>query len=183
MAAKLNALSRNKPFYISISLVYVVSVVVGFAFLARYLDTLWGTHRILSLGMAGKLTGGTLFVLGFVLWISAPTILVLKGRGIPLERTDGLAIGFGTQRLVRVGPFRHVRNPMYVGYLTVFFAVGLLLDSPLMAFVFCPLWWLQTHLLLILEEKHLERRFGDEYRRYKEEVPRWIPRLSRGGPR
>jgi protein-S-isoprenylcysteine O-methyltransferase Ste14 len=32
-----------------------------------------------------------------------------------------------------------------------------------------------------IEEPHLERRFGDEYRRYVESVPRWIPRCRKRG--
>ena len=39
---------------------------------------------------------------------------------------------------------------------------------------------LVRRLVIAGEERYLEQRFGDEYRRYKERVPRWLPRLRHG---
>jgi protein-S-isoprenylcysteine O-methyltransferase Ste14 len=30
----------------------------------------------------------------------------------------------------------------------------------------------------LMEEKGLDKRFGDDYRRYKANVPRWVPNLK-----
>ena len=72
--------------------------------------------------------------------------------------------------------YRRVRNPMISGVICVLLGEGLLLGSrPLLA------WCLAVGLLNavyipLVEEPGLLRRFGDEYRIYRQNVPRWIPR-------
>lgn len=113
--------------------------------------------------------------------------LVCAGAGVALAAwtvTLFLRFGEGTpapweppQRLVIRGPYRYVRNPMITGVLLVLLAESLLLQS----------WPLATWMALFfagnaiyfpwVEEKGLQRRFGDAYTRYRRHVPRWIPRL------
>ena len=82
-----------------------------------------------------------------------------------------------TARLVVRGPYRHVRNPMISGVLLVQLAEALVLQSwPLaawMAFFFAA----NAVYIPLSEEKGLEKRFGEDYRVYKANVPRLIPRL------
>jgi protein-S-isoprenylcysteine O-methyltransferase Ste14 len=81
------------------------------------------------------------------------------------------------QRLVVTGPYRHMRNPMLTSVFIMQAAEALLLNS-----------WEISGLLAVfllgnmlyfpfVEEKSLERRFGDAYLEYKRNVPRWLPRL------
>ncbi len=95
-----------------------------------------------------------------------------------------LRIGLGTpapwdppKRLVVRGPYRHVRNPMITSVLAMLLAETLLFASwPLAA-------WMLVFLAVnavyfpLSEEKGLEKRFGEDYRIYRDNVPRWIPRL------
>jgi protein-S-isoprenylcysteine O-methyltransferase Ste14 len=71
------------------------------------------------------------------------------------------------------GPYRYVRNPMYLGAAAVLLGAGLFVSSPsiaLLAFGFLGL----MHLIVVLhEEAALEARFGDDYLRYKAAVHRW----------
>jgi len=82
------------------------------------------------------------------------------------------------RKLVIIGPYRYVRNPMITGVLLVLLAEALLFGSWLIA------GWMLLFLLgnviyfPFVEEKGLEKRFGDEYLKYKARVPRWIPRLT-----
>lgn len=80
-------------------------------------------------------------------------------------------------KLVVRGPYRHVRNPMISGVLLVLAAEALALRSwPLaawLAFFFAA----NAVYIPLSEEKGLEKRFGDDYRAYKANVPRLIPRL------
>ncbi len=82
------------------------------------------------------------------------------------------------KRLVVAGPYRHVRNPMISGVTLILFAEALLFNS------FALIGWLLLFFaanavwFVLVEEPGLERRFGESYRRYKENVPRWIPRAS-----
>jgi protein-S-isoprenylcysteine O-methyltransferase Ste14 len=82
-----------------------------------------------------------------------------------------------TARLVVRGPYRHVRNPMISGVLLVQLAEALVLHSwPLAAWT---AFFSAAHAVYIplSEEKGLEKRFGEDYRVYKANVPRLIPRL------
>jgi protein-S-isoprenylcysteine O-methyltransferase Ste14 len=82
------------------------------------------------------------------------------------------------KRLVRTGPYAIIRNPLYVGNIAV--AVGLtalselVWFSPFVFFYFFTLY----HLVVIYEEKKLLARWGDEYRAYLNEVPRWMPQFK-----
>ena len=81
------------------------------------------------------------------------------------------------RKLVVAGPYRHVRNPMLTGVLLVLIAESLLFASwPLFGWVLA-FFLINTAYFLTIEEPGLQRRFGEDYRRYKANVPRWIPRL------
>jgi protein-S-isoprenylcysteine O-methyltransferase Ste14 len=76
--------------------------------------------------------------------------------------------------LVRSGPYRWSRNPMYLGMLLLYAGVALLFDV-FWALVLTPLVpALVVWLVIRREERYLEERFGGEYRRYQEQVRRWI---------
>lgn len=83
------------------------------------------------------------------------------------------------RRIVASGPYRYVRNPMYLGAMLVILGVGMRLGSPSASAV--SLFFLVlAHLFVVLyEEPALERSFGDSYRRYKRSVDRWMPRRPR----
>ncbi len=72
------------------------------------------------------------------------------------------------------GPFRFSRNPIYLGDWFILAGVSLLLQTwwPLL---FSPLIWaLLRYGVIRHEETHLEEKFGDAYREYKNRVRRWI---------
>jgi protein-S-isoprenylcysteine O-methyltransferase Ste14 len=75
--------------------------------------------------------------------------------------------------LVTTGIFRRLRNPMYVGIVLFLLGLAILLASDgmlAMTLVLVPV----LHLGVVMrEERYLEAKFGDAYRRYKEAVPRY----------
>lgn len=80
--------------------------------------------------------------------------------------------------LIVAGIYRYVRNPMHIGVFSIMIGEGLILGSILiLGFVTFAI---IMHLFYIpySEERGLEKRFGEEYLVYKENVPRWIPRLT-----
>jgi protein-S-isoprenylcysteine O-methyltransferase Ste14 len=83
-----------------------------------------------------------------------------------------------TRILVVKGLHRFVRNPMYIGVGLVIAGQAWLFHSLHIAiYMVCML--LTAHLfVLFYEEPTLRRLFGEEYDRYREQVPRWIPRLT-----
>lgn len=91
-----------------------------------------------------------------------------------------------SEALVADGPYRHVRNPLYLG--TWLLTVGMAgLMSRLGAVVAIGAMWLFVQRLIAREEDELEEEHGEAFRRYRESVPKLIPslrpRLPSGGRR
>jgi protein-S-isoprenylcysteine O-methyltransferase Ste14 len=117
------------------------------------------------LGWALAVAGGLL-----VFWCVAT--FATRGRGTPAPFDP-------PREFVAAGPYRYVRNPMYLGASGVILGAGLVLRSPAIAGL-SVLFLLVFHLFVLLyEEPALQRRFGDPYRRYRSSVRRWLPRAPR----
>jgi len=79
------------------------------------------------------------------------------------------------QRLITWGPYRHVRNPSYLGYFLMFF--GLFFIWPNL-FTLFPLIAIPGYFRVTFEEERLSvQRFGDEYVEYQKKTGRFIPRF------
>lgn len=95
--------------------------------------------------------------------------------------TRGSGTAFPTdppRRFVAAGPYRRVRNPMYVGNLGMVLALPWIFGSAGML-AYAVLLCLVTHWYVVrLEEPALVERFGAAYARYRAEVPRWRPRWT-----
>lgn len=141
------------------------------ATLVRPLDRAIGIAIPPALAPVGLLLG----VAGFALALTCALWFAIAGRGTPAP--------FDAPRaFVASGPYRFVRNPMYVGGGGAIAGAGLFLGSP--AIVLLALGFLLLmHLLVVsYEEPHLRDRFGDGYRDYCARVGRWWPRRSARRP-
>jgi protein-S-isoprenylcysteine O-methyltransferase Ste14 len=117
--------------------------------------------------------GWALVVAGALLVVWCISTFATRGRGTPAPFDP-------PREFVAVGPYRYVRNPMYIGGFGVLFGAGLVLQSPSISGL-AVLFLLLLHLLVLLyEEPVLTNRFGDSYRHYKSSVHRWLPRFSAG---
>jgi len=115
--------------------------------------------------------GAALFACGLALFVWCVSLFGRVGRGT-------LAPWDPTQKLVAVGPYRHVRNPMISGVAAMLVGETLFFGSWELA-LWALLFLIANHVyFLTSEEPGLERRFGQSYRTYKANVPRWIPRLK-----
>ena len=83
-----------------------------------------------------------------------------------------------TRKLIVNGPYRHVRNPMITGVMFILLAESVMFQSWPIAVWLAIFTTLNLFYMLLSEEKGLEKRFGEEYRVYKKNVPRWIPRWT-----
>jgi protein-S-isoprenylcysteine O-methyltransferase Ste14 len=81
------------------------------------------------------------------------------------------------RRLVIQGPYRFVRNPMYIGAVLALAGTALFYESgPLLAYA--GLFLLASHVFVVwYEEPTLRRTFGEEYEAYSRRVGRWWPRI------
>jgi protein-S-isoprenylcysteine O-methyltransferase Ste14 len=105
---------------------------------------------------------------GAALAFSCVAIFVTVGRGTPAPFD-------APRRFVAVGPYRYVRNPMYVGGFLVLAGWALYRQSP-SVLLFAAAWLGLVHLLVLgYEEPTLRGKFGADYERYLRMVPRWIP--------
>lgn len=79
-----------------------------------------------------------------------------------------------TTEIIESGPFRVTRNPMYLQMVLVCFGFAILLSN-FWILILTPICAVLLHFLVILpEERYLERKFGENYLAYKTRVRRWI---------
>lgn len=79
----------------------------------------------------------------------------------------------GEDELVTDGPYRHSRNPMYLGWTALYLGVGLLRNS-LWFILTLPAVLAITHRTVRAEERTLERGFPEGFADYRERVPRYL---------
>ena len=129
----------------------------------------WSESPLANLGQA---VGVFLFLLGFCLFVWCVMLFARVGQGT-------LAPWDATRRLVAVGPYRYVRNPMITSVVTMLAGEALFFGSTVLA-GWLVLFFVLNHVyFILLEEPSLEQRFGASYAEYKKRVPRWLPRRPR----
>ncbi len=114
------------------------------------------------------IAGIVVFLSGFALFAWCVSLFARVGQGT-------LAPWDPTRRLVAVGPYRYVRNPMICGVVTMLVGETLFLGSRVIAIWAATFIAINQIYFMLLEEPGLERRFGAAYLEYKAAVPRWIP--------
>lgn len=143
---------------------FMVVVVVPWWLLGSFtdIDTRW--NSVWPMGIV-------LFACGFALFAWCVSLFARVGQGT-------LAPWDPTQRMVAVGPYRHVRNPMITGVATMLAGEALAFGSWAIA-LWAATFVLINHVYFVAsEEPGLEQRFGESYRIYKANVPRWLPRWT-----
>jgi protein-S-isoprenylcysteine O-methyltransferase Ste14 len=126
-----------------------------------------GITRPPTIGMM-QVAGMLVVVAGAALAIASILTFVFVGKGTPAPFDP-------PRRLVIAGPYRFVRNPMYIGAGTALLGAALFYRSLALA-GYALLFLLITHLFVRLyEEPHLRRVFGQSYEDYLRTVHRWIP--------
>ena len=118
----------------------------------------------------GSVFGPALLAIGLVLLVWTIRLFSTVGDGT-------LAPWDPTRKLVVLGPYRHVRNPMISGVAFVLAGEAVMLGSPPLALWFAAVVVVNAVYLPLVEEPGLRSRFGEDYELYAANVPRWLPRL------
>jgi protein-S-isoprenylcysteine O-methyltransferase Ste14 len=151
------------------------------AFFSACFILLWGwvaltLHRNYDAALGFTLpqwapTLGIVFLaVGGVLCLACILTFLFRGEGTPAPMDP-------PRKFVAVGPYKFVRNPMYIGGFIVLLGFGLYESSPAILLFTLP-WLLLAHLFVVLyEEPHLRATFGAPYEAYCHSVRRWLPRL------
>jgi protein-S-isoprenylcysteine O-methyltransferase Ste14 len=131
------------------------------------LDWLLGSYLLwLLLGFGLRLFLGIVLIAGGAALLSlAARLFTRLGTNIPPWKP--------ATALATDGVYRYLRNPMYVGMGLVTAGLALPLASDWTLVLLVPAALLLHYGVVLREERYLERKFGDAYRRYKERVPRY----------
>ena len=157
---------------LAIGLLPFVVTVIAPAYIIRTNTTLnvgWGLPSPLSL--LPTLLGCVLVGLGVLLVFKTVILFATVGEGT-------LAPWDPPRRLVVRGPYRHLRNPMISGVLSILLGQAILFGSVPLLVWFVIFFAINALTMPLIEEPLLESRFGSDYVTYKRNVPRWIPRLN-----
>jgi len=148
------------------ALAYMTGFVLAWGWLAlqvRSIGSAW------ALPDGSRVVGTALMLLGGVLVLCCAAWFVVVGRGTPAP--------FDAPRaFVPGGPYRWVRNPMYLGALLVLIGFGLWHTSVSMVLLAVPAAVLAHLFVVFYEEPTLRRRFGLPYVAYLALVNRWAPK-------
>ena len=80
--------------------------------------------------------------------------------------------------LTTVGPYACVRNPIYLANFLIGLGLVVLAEAIILIPVYFIAFGLPYRKIVDQEEGFLRKKFGEEFHRYCEAVPRWLPRLS-----
>jgi protein-S-isoprenylcysteine O-methyltransferase Ste14 len=146
-------------------------IVLGgtFGCLLPYLQNDWHFHRPLPGWSVAQAAGGLLICAGLVP-IVASFAEFTRAHGTPVPVAS-------PPHLVVSGFYRHVRNPIYVGFLLVLAGGALVFGSRGLLEYAAVAWCFGAGAVRFYEEPTLTRKFGTEYQVYRGAVRAWIPRL------
>lgn len=139
----------------------------------RYRGPLLAPPLLVALVLGGEGAGAWAWAAGTALFAAGAALRIWAQQHVRY-RLDG------AHSLATTGPYRRLRNPVYLG--TILLCVGAVATTgrPWMAAVTAA-WCAGVYVPVVrFEEAHLEEKFGDDYRRYRRRVPRWRPRLGAG---
>ena len=111
-------------------------------------------------------TGAVLFAAAGLLAAWAMLRFSRAGTPVPTWRP--------TTALVVEGPYRFSRNPIYVALSLAYASLGIGFDNAWLLALLAPVLAVVRYGVVAREERYLEQRFGDDYRRYKARVRRWL---------
>ena len=153
--------------------VYVTGFLLLFTWIAlrvRVFDPVWGVA--IPGGALTKAAGIILMIPGGLLVLTCIGLFVVRGKGTP-------ALFDAPREFVVTGPYRYVRNPMYIGgwiLLVGFASFEHSVSIPFFAAVLIPI---ANLLVTFHEEPRLQRLFAGSYQQYCRDVRRWIPNLRK----
>ena len=113
------------------------------------------------------------YAVGGVLMVLALTLAVTTFR---LFRKAGTAVrpDKPTTAIITGGSYRFTRNPLYLALAVLYAGIAIVADSVWVMGLLIPVLLIMTLGVIAREEKYLDGKFGEEYRRYKETVRRWL---------
>jgi len=149
-----------------VNLLYYAATLIAVPWLMLRLESRLGLHRPSVPALRFAAAALALAAAGIQLWCIAVFQRIGKGTPSPL---------WPPRQLVRVGPYRWLRNPMNLGEALLFLAIAMWFASPALAAYALGAWFVFHAFVVLYEEPGLVRRFGRDYEEYARGVGRWLP--------
>jgi protein-S-isoprenylcysteine O-methyltransferase Ste14 len=130
----------------------------------------WYTRRLLPVAWLLPAAGSVFVAIGVAVLGHAFVRYVAEGLGTPAPVAP-------TDRLVVGGPYRYVRNPMYLAVVATIIGQALILGQSVLLVYTGAVAAAMGAFAHGFEEPFLTDRFGDDYLAYRRAVPAWRPRL------
>jgi protein-S-isoprenylcysteine O-methyltransferase Ste14 len=127
---------------------------------------LWGLESFSATLVLGL--GFALIALGLIQLIYTISIFFSKGKGT-------IAPWNPTMNLIKTGIYGHIRNPMMIAVFFVLMGESSIIGSVYLVFYSVIFVIVNLFYIPLVEEPKLVKRFGEEYLKYQNEVPRWLP--------
>jgi len=153
------------------SFVFLVLVPGAVAGLIPWWLTGWDVHEPLQYSLPLRLAGLILLAAGVVVLVQSFARFVLEGLGTPAPVAP-------TEQLVIGGPYRYVRNPMYLAVAATIVGQALVLGQLILVLYAVAFAIAVAAFVHWYEEPTLRRQFGEQYEAYRHAVPAWRPRRT-----
>lgn len=161
------------------SLVLYAIGFILFIFLGIYI--MWYLQKLypmtfLDVSLTTVILGGVTSAVGLFFTIWANYFLITKGNGLP-GNFGKLKIMPETKHLVTTGPYAICRNPMHLGLFLYYMGFACAINSlsslivPVLFIIFAYCF------AILLDEPRLKKDFPEEFSVYKEQVPRFMPKI------
>lgn len=132
------------------------------------LEYLWPIDMGLALpAMAHYVVGGIVVLFALLVLGLWPAMMFRKTNQSVIPWTS-------TPEIVREGPYRFTRNPMYLQIILVCIGFAIILMNVWILLLTILCGWVIQRFAIGPEEAYLERKFGDSYLAYKQRVRRWL---------
>jgi protein-S-isoprenylcysteine O-methyltransferase Ste14 len=128
---------------------------------------------VIPIGPGLGSANGLALAVGLIFVVIGFTLAAFSARAFRLAGTS-VVPGQTSTALVTYGPYKITRNPIYIGFVLVYFGLAIVLTSLWVLLLLIPTLIILQRGVVEPEEAYLERAFGDAYRRYKRRVPRWL---------
>ncbi|MFI5928426.1 methyltransferase family protein [Micromonospora sp. NPDC051543] len=130
----------------------------------------WEVEKPFAYYQPVRVLGALMLVVAVAFLLQSFVRFVVEGLGTPAPVAP-------TEHLVIGGPYRYVRNPMYVAVVTAILGQALIFGQAALLWYGLAIALIQAAFVRFYEEPGLRRRYGDAYDTYRAAVPAWIPRL------
>jgi len=161
-----------KKFFIGFkSLIFAFVFIFAWGWIFLYISRIFDKYFKIKLPEWSQICGIILMMIGGVIGLLCIVTFIIKGKGTPAPFD-------APKKFVSSGPYKIVRNPMYLGGITILIGFGFY-ENSISILLFSLLWILFANIFIIcFEEPTLRKRFGTTYEYYCKTVKRWTPNFK-----